>query len=127
VWISFLLGFQKELIYKLLSSEDIDVYVCAQLLHEIQDVATRPKIQSRINANDLEQLLRLIKVYGISVKIKNQAVENIRDSKDLYLLSLAETVGADYVISGDGDLLVLQTHQNTKILSPAQFMQLMKR
>ncbi|MBR1878422.1 MAG: putative toxin-antitoxin system toxin component, PIN family [Paludibacteraceae bacterium] len=121
VWVSFLLGFQKSLIHDVLSNEHIDVFVCPQLLHEIQDVASRPKILSRIKEFDIEQLLRLIKVYCINTKISNRVNVAIRDTKDLYLLSLAETVKADYIVSGDKDLLVLQEYKQTRILSPAQF------
>ena len=102
VWISFLLGYQKELI------------------REIRDVASRPKIQSRISEGDLEQLFRLIKTYCINASIIQQAVVSIRDKKDLYLLSLAKTIDANYIVSGDNDLLVLQ-EPNIRIVSPAQF------
>ena len=105
VWISFLLGFQKEMMYDVLKSEYIDVYVCPQLLNEIKDVANRPKIRSRIADDDVEQLFRLIKAYCIRANIINRSLVPIRDSKDLYLLSLSETINADYIISGDKDLL----------------------
>jgi putative PIN family toxin of toxin-antitoxin system len=121
VWISFLLGFQKEFMYEVLTDNHIDVYVCPQLIHEIRDVASRAKIQSRIGKDDLEQLFRLIKAYCINTNIIQQAIVSIRDSKDLYLLSLAETLEASYIISGDKDLLVLQEYKNVRIVSPAQF------
>ena len=121
VWISFLLGFQKEFMYEVLTDNHIDVYVCPQLIHEIRDVASRPKIQSRIGKDDLEQLFRLVKAYCINTNIIQQAIVSIRDSKDLYLLSLAETLEASYIISGDKDLLVLQEYKNVRIVSPAQF------
>ena len=121
VWISFLLGFQKELMYNVLRNEHIDVYVCPQLIREIRDVANRPKIRSRIKDGDIDQLFGLIKTYCINKTILQQAVVAVRDPKDLYLLSLCETLDANYVISGDKDLLELQTHKKTRIVSPAQF------
>ena len=104
-----------------LTNEHIDVYVCPQLIREIREVAGRPKIQDRIGEGDLEQLFRLIKAYCINTTIFQQAVVSIRDSKDLYLLSFAESVEADYIVSGDKDLTDLEKHRNTNILSPAQF------
>ena len=121
VWISFLLGFQKELMYDVLRNEHIDVYVCPQLIHEIRDVANRPKIRSRIGDEDINQLFLLIKTYCINKTILQQAVVSVRDPKDLYLLSLCETVDANYMISGDNDLLDLQTYKEARIVSPAQF------
>lgn len=121
VWISFLLGFQKELMHDVLTNEHIDVYVCPQLMREIRDVANRSKIRSRIGKDDLEQLYRLIKAYCIYTTITYKADVHIRDSKDLYLLSLADSIEADYIISGDKDLTDLEKHRSTSILSPAQF------
>ncbi len=120
VWISFLLGFQKEMMYDVLKSEYIDVYVCPQLLNEIKDVANRPKIRSRIADDDVEQLFRLIKAYCIKTNIVNLSLVPIRDSKDLYLLSLSETINADYIISGDKDLLDVEDSRY-RIVSPSQF------
>ena len=57
--------------------------------------------------------------------IIQQAVVSVRDPKDLYLLSLCETVDANYLISGDNDLLELQTYEKTRIVSPAQFKMIM--
>ena len=121
VWISFLLGFQKELMRNVLTNEHIDVYVCPELIREIREVASRPKISNRIGEEDLEQLFRLIKAYCINTTILQTADVYIRDSKDLYLLSLAESINADYIISGDKDLTDLGKHRNTCILPPAQF------
>ena len=120
VWISFLLGFQKELMYDLLTSERFEVYMCTQLMHEIKDVASRSKIQARINNTDVEQLFSLIRMYCNYATIRQQATISIRDRKDLYLLSFAETINADYIVSGDNDLLVLQTYAKTRIVSSAQ-------
>lgn len=121
IWISFLLGFQKDVMKQVLQSQHIDVFVCPQLLREIADVATRPKIRNRITDVDLENLLHIIRTYCQSVTITHNAQSGIRDAKDLYLLSLAETMNADYIVSGDSDLLVLESHQNTRIVAMSEF------
>lgn len=54
--------------------------------------------------------------------IQTQAVSEIRDAKDLYLLSLADTIHAEYILTGDKDLLILQHHNNTWIVNVAEFM-----
>ena len=121
VWISFLLGFQKEFMYGVLQNEHIDVYVCSQLLHEIQVVANRPKIRNRIAEDDMELLFRLINAYCINTNIVHQSQAPIRDTKDLYLLSFYDTIEADYIISGDKDLLELEEYGTYRIVSPSQF------
>ena len=45
--------------------------------------------------------------------------------KDLYLLALAETINATYIVSGDADLTDLNQHKQTQILKLADFKKLM--
>ena len=64
--------------------------------------------------------------------IKNQAhftqvtekVTICRDPKDNKFLELAKTINAEYIISGDRDLLDLKTFENTVILKPSEFSKL---
>ena len=79
------------------------------------------KFAQCVTHNEINQLFLLIKTYCINKTILQQAVVAVRDPKDLYLLSLCETIDANYMISGDNDLLELQTHKKTRIVSPAQF------
>jgi uncharacterized protein len=46
----------------------------------------------------------------------------IRDPKDIPVLACAVGGKADYIVSGDNDLLVLTAYQNIPILSAAQFL-----
>ena len=55
----------------------------------------------------------------------NHSVNLCRDSKDNFLLSLAIEGNADYLITGDKDLLVIGKFQKTKMVSFSQFLQLM--
>ncbi len=105
-----------------LTDEHIDVYVCPQLLYEIRDVAARTKIRSRVDEEDVEKLFELIPAYCINSKISKSSNFPIRDGKDLYLLSFAESIEADFIISGDKDLLDLGMCKNSRILSPSQFL-----
>lgn len=46
-----------------------------------------------------------------------------RDPKDNFLLAAALTANADYLITGDKDLLILDKIGTTRILKPAQFIE----
>ncbi|CAN5183253.1 putative toxin-antitoxin system toxin component, PIN family [soil metagenome] len=50
----------------------------------------------------------------------------VRDPNDNFLLELAEEANADYIISGDKDLLILKNYKGTKILTPAEFLLIVK-
>lgn len=60
-------------------------------------------------------------------RIERKVISPIRDEKDLYLLALADTVQADYILTGDKDLLVLKKHNKTCILTYVEFCQLLGR
>ena len=121
IWISFLIGHQIQTVRRILTDARVDVYVCDNLIAEILDVANRDKIRKYIKDNELEDLLRIIRAYCNIVPLETKAKSVVRDPKDLYLISLAETVDADYIVSGDSDLLELGHHKNTKMIRLVDF------
>jgi putative PIN family toxin of toxin-antitoxin system len=54
------------------------------------------------------------------------SLTHARDKKDNFLLELAETAQADYLITRDNDLLVEHHLSKTRILSPEEFLPLMR-
>lgn len=126
VWISFLIGHQVRLVCRILTDPHFDVYVCQQLIDELCDVARREKIAKYITHEDLNDLLTIIHACCYQAEITAEtSSDSIRDPKDIYLLSLAETIKADYIISGDTDLTVLLKYKQTCIVKLADFKQMM--
>lgn len=121
VWISFLIGHQLQMVRSIVTDIRFEVFVCPQLTKEIVDVAGRDKIRRYIQDGDVEDLMRIIRAFCHAVNVTNEAESDIRDKKDLYLLSLAEEVDAAYIVSGDADLTVLQQHKNTRIITFSEF------
>ena len=121
IWISFLLSKQDCLLKRMLMDTRFDIYVCAELLSEIINVARRDKIRKRVSENELQQLLKIIDAFCIKTTISQIAESIIRDPKDVYLLSLAETIDANYIVSGDKDLTELNQHLKTRIVKLADF------
>lgn len=102
-----------------------DIYICKELLAEIVNVARRDKIRKRVSEAELQQLLKIIDAFCEKTTIEHIAQSIIRDPKDLYLLSLAETIDADYLVSGDKDLTDLNQHLKTRIIRLADFKMMM--
>ena len=125
IWISFMIGKKLSMLKALFFRDDIDIYVCDELLREFCEVSKRSKIQKYISIQDIEDTLVLIEERCFFVEINKVADSAIRDAKDLYLLSLADTVSADYIVTGDKDLLVLKQHGTTKIVTYTDFNQLL--
>jgi putative PIN family toxin of toxin-antitoxin system len=62
-----------------------------------------------------------------SVRRPKRLAEQIsRDPSDDHILALAQLSQADYIITGDEDLLVLKTYANTPIVLPRQFWEILK-
>ena len=125
LWISFMLGRKLTTMRSLLTYPTLEIYVCRELLDEFYDVSSREKIQKYIHPEDLDDTLKLIHLYGKYVVSRTQSKSEIRDKKDLYLLSLADTIKANYIVTGDKDLLVLEKHNHTKIVTITDFMKLL--
>ena len=125
LWISFMLGRKLTTMRSLLTYPTLEIYVCRELLDEFYDVSSREKIQKYIHPEDLDDTLKLIHLYGKYVVIRTQSKSEIRDKKDLYLLSLADTIKSNYIVTGDKDLLVLEKHNHTKIVTITEFMKLL--
>ena len=121
IWISFLLSRQDCLLKRMLMDTRFDIYICEELLSEIINVARRDKIRKRVSENELQQLLKIIDAFCKKTTISQIAESIIRDPKDLYLLSLAETIDANYIVSGDKDLTDLNQHLRTRLIKLADF------
>ena len=96
LWISFLIGHQTQLVRRMLTDLRFDVYVCSRLIEEIRDVASRDKIRKYVSENDIDDLLAIINAFCQFATIETEVAPSaIRDPKDLYLLALADTNGAN--------------------------------
>lgn len=124
IWVSFLIGHRLQAMREILNNPDVEVYCCPQLVAEVMDVVGREKIRKYVTHAETADLLRIIRAYCHSVELTRAADSLVRDPKDLYLLSLAETVGADCLVSGDADLLVLGMHKSMRIVKFAEFINL---
>ena len=67
LWISFLIGKQTFRLKELLTRKETLIFVCRELLDELVDVASRPKLKKYISQEDILQLLQVIELYCIEV------------------------------------------------------------
>jgi putative PIN family toxin of toxin-antitoxin system len=96
------------------------------LFDEFRDVLSRPRIAKLIAPGEAEWLLTLL--YERTLLVEPLRVERVcRDPDDNYLLALARTVDADYLVTRDEDLLTLRRFHNTEVIYPARFMQMLSQ
>ena len=116
IWISFLIGKRLSALRSVFIRSDVEIYYSDELEHEFLEVAHRPKILKYVDEQQIErvhQLMKRICRYGV---ITNLDAIPVRDPKDVYLLALSDIVKADYLVSGDSDLLELKEYNQTKIV-----------
>ena len=120
IWISFLIGKRLQPLKDLIAAQQIVIILSAQLLEEIKMVTERPKLKKYFPEQKVEELLTFLVTVGQIHQPSNKN-QLSRDPKDNFLLDLAETAKADFLVTGDKDLLVLSPFKKTQITTPADF------
>ena len=120
IWISFLIGKRLAGLHRYIDSGRVEVATCEAQLRELSDVLARPRIRKYIPAEQAEEFLELLCEVVLLVR-PEQGPPLCRDPKDDYLLYTAMAARADYLVSGDNDLLSLRNVGCTAILSFADF------
>ncbi|MEA2575890.1 MAG: uncharacterized protein QOH93_3188 [Chloroflexia bacterium] len=100
-----------------------------ELLQEMSEAIERKKSLSlRIKLEDVQRLASLMRRSGGTLAPIGEQIPDItRDIKDDYLLAYAAIEQADYLVTGDLDLLVLQQVGRVKIITPADFLAVLKQ
>lgn len=133
VLVSYLLtpaaGGSIETIMEALIQGAFTLIVPPDLLEELERVATRkPRLAKRIRLDQLARLRALLIAIGELVPAIEETIPAItRDRKDDYLLAYAFVSEADYLVTGDDDLLILDKLGALVILSPPAFAELLGR
>ncbi|WP_392533129.1 putative toxin-antitoxin system toxin component, PIN family [Nostoc sp. C117] len=100
----------------------------AQSDETYQELNTRiykPKFDKYISDEDRQDFLGIVKKYSQFIEIKSQ-INICRDPGDNKFLELAKDANAEFLITGDQDLLslnILAEYQN-KIITPRDFLDL---
>lgn len=98
--------------------------VCSErLIGEIRrNVSTKPYLVKRIPPTELDLLINTLSEQAIFVVDDFEELpEFSRDRNDDYLIMIALLGQADYLVSGDPDLRVLGEFEGVRIVSPAEF------
>ena len=120
LWISFLLSKKFDFIDNLLENAKAQLVFSHELFSELMDVITRPKLKDFFTINDKKLILDIIERYADYVSVISN-VSLCRDEKDNFLLSLAKDSNADFLITGDKDLLVLKEFEKTQIVTMNEY------
>ena len=92
------------------------------MLEEYSNVVFRAKFASFINPEEIEIALKRL-IDGSEAVLVTASIKACRDPNDDKVLSLAVSGKADFIITGDNDLLVLHPFHGISIVTPRQFLE----
>lgn len=125
IWISYLISGSFEILDHLIEKGQVKFLFSGESLQEFLDVIQRPKLRKFFSRNDTRAILELFDTYGEYVEVRSKA-RLCRDPKDDFLVNLAIDGAANFLVTGDHDLLILGKVGSTKIIPPAELTSVLK-
>ena len=125
LWISFIISNKQSPLDPFLFTEDARLLFSTELITEIQQTIIKPGLKKYFGTNALEVMLSTFEPYIDLIEVES-IVTVCRDPKDNFLLALAKDGKADYLLTGDKDLLELKKFGKTKIKTIVSFIDEMK-
>ena len=92
-----------------------------ELMTEILLVLRRPKFKKYFTQQEIQELIKSLTLHSDLIEVKSK-VEMCRDPKDNFLLSLCVDSNANFLITGDDDLLSLKKIGKTKIITIKEYL-----
>ena len=122
ILVSFLISDKLKKFEEILWKPKILLVLSKELITEFISVIQHPKLKSYFKGIDIDHLMALLMQHGILIQVTS-TIHICRDPKDNFLLALADDSKANYLITGDKDLLSLRRVNETNIITLNQFLQ----
>ena len=106
-----------------LAQENFTLLGCVQLLEELDGVLQYPKFQQYFDDETRLRFVALVSALSELVDIPDQVPRLVRDPKDDYLIACALAGDADFIVSGDKDVLVIIAIETVKMVTAKQFLE----
>src|SRR5215472_3235922 len=108
-------------IYNAWEQGKFTLLTCAEHLEELRATLLKPKVANLIKPYKAGRLVNQIKKLAEDIA-ELPRVKRSPDPGDNFLLALAESGNADYLVTGDkSGLLSLARHKSTRIVTPRAF------
>src|SRR5574341_707230 len=117
------------LLTRLVKDEGFELVLAAPILEELRRVVRYPSVRKRIAGSDDELDLRIAMIDTVSspVDVKGAVSGAVRDADDDAILATALEGRADFLVTGDDDLLTLGQFERVRIVTPRAFLALIDR
>lgn len=96
-----------------------NLVLCDDIMREFEGVL---KKKFKLTATDISEISAIVSEAASEILQKLGPVPNIcRDPNDDMIIACAITAMADYIITGDEDMLILKKYKDIVIISPRNF------
>ena len=104
------------------------LYITSEILKEVEEVIKRPKFNEVMRKANLtpDQIVQKIVSLSNLIIAPKLNIKVCRDEKDNKFLECAESAKADYLISGDKDLLSLKEYKGILIVRTWRILKLLE-
>jgi putative PIN family toxin of toxin-antitoxin system len=107
--------------------DEIELYTTAVLIDELIDVLHRPNFQSRLQAANIAAITLIADYRSLNTIIQPVPIlPTARDPDDDAVLACAVAANAEAIVSGDQDLLSLNSFQGISIYTAVSFLALLE-
>ena len=104
-----------------------ELVVSQAIVDEIEDVLNRPKIRKKFATLTDEVVETVTTLLSETEQVNPSEVAEVsRDPKDDKFLACAKSAQAQYIVSEDNDLLVLNPYEDIKIINALDFLNVLQ-
>ena len=109
------------LLIRLAKKKQVQIVTCQALLDEFQSVLIRPDKPFRLSQAEAALIADDVLTYA-SLVVSTRVVTVCRDPDDNHVLACALAGHAEYLVTGDPDLLVLEEYEGIAIVKVRDFL-----
>jgi len=113
---------------ELIESQSFELVLSPPILEEIRRVLNYPRLRKHLASDpeEIEEYLLSLGLIAILVEGKRQLQAIEEDPEDDKYLACAIEANAEYIVSGDEHLLAIGEYEGIKIVSPQEFVKILK-
>lgn len=98
----------------------------SSMLGELIKVFKRSKFTNLISEDEAKKILLFIKLFAEFIE-PTAKTTICRDPADNHILATASSAEADFIVTGDKDLLVLKSFRKIPVITPKEFIKRLKK
>jgi putative PIN family toxin of toxin-antitoxin system len=108
-------------------ADDYELVLSPAIVREVLEVLHQPRLRAKFPHIAQLDIARILSLFEQAQVVEPQDVPSVsRDPQDDKFLACARSAGAEYLVTEDKDLLVLEEYEGTRICQPAEFIALLE-